>query len=100
MNVSDFEAMFLCVYGHFEYVIMLLAGMRAGRVYMSSKCEVLVFSGDLDLLGFSLHLLTVDTHTNNLTHTLGTATLPGEVPLHTLIYTHSLAVVDIQQSMD
>ncbi len=77
---------------------------------MSIVCEVLVFLGDPDFLGFSLHLVTVDTHTEphtqNHTLTLGTATLPGEVPWHTLIYTHmfslsrSLDVVEIQQSMD
>lgn len=83
---------------------MSLVVMKAGCVYMSNACEVLVFSGDPDLLRFSLHL--VDTHTQDHTLTLGTATLPGEVPWHTLIYTHmfslsrSLAVVDIQQSMD
>ncbi len=69
---------------------MSLAGMRAGCVYMSNACEVLVFSGDPDLLRFSLHL--VDTHTGPHTY-FGHCHSPRGSPLaHTDIYTRSLSL--------
>lgn len=107
INVSDFEVLFLCVCSHcdvqMEYVILLLAGV--GAVYMFSMCEVLVFlgwprfSGVFSAPGHSRH-------TYSLTH------LHWALPLsrgksfgtHWNVHTHvlflSLALVDIQQSMN
>jgi len=77
------------------YYSTSLAGMRSGHVYMS-RYEVLVFLGDPDLLGFSLHLV----HTHSHTLTLGTATLPGKVLWHTCSLSLSLTLdlIDIQHS--